>query len=48
MGAATNIEVTAQTPRRVRVLSEDYLADPAGLPFLRRQLETVSERMQGP
>lgn len=47
MGAATNIEITAQTPRRVEVLSEDYLADPAGLPLLRRQLETVSERMPG-
>lgn len=47
MGAATNIEITAQTARRVRVLSEDYLADPAALPLLRRQLEMVSARMPG-
>ena len=47
MKAATNIEVTAGTPRRVTVLSEDYLADPSGLPVLRRQLETISERMDG-
>ena len=39
--------MTAGTPRRVTVLSEDYLADPSGLPVLRRQLETVSERMDG-
>ena len=47
MGSATNIEVTAQTSRRVTVLAEDYLAEPAALPVLRQQLETVSKRMPG-
>ncbi|MDG1051417.1 MAG: tRNA 2-selenouridine(34) synthase MnmH [Planctomycetota bacterium] len=47
MGSATNIEITAQTSRRVTVLAEDYLAEPAALPVLRQQLETVSKRMQG-
>jgi tRNA 2-selenouridine synthase len=45
--AATNVEVVASVARRVRVLSEDYLADPSALPLLRTQLEAVSARMEG-
>lgn len=45
--AAVNIEVTAPVPRRVAVLSEDYLADPATRPKLRIQLEAVAGRMEG-
>lgn len=44
---ATNIEVTADLERRIRVLSEDYLADETALPRLRHQLEAVEERMEG-
>jgi len=47
MRAATNVEITASTERRVAVLSEDYLADPASRPKLREQLLTVGERMDG-
>lgn len=42
---ATNIELVASIPRRVQVLTEDYLADPASIPKLRAQLEAVSARM---
>lgn len=44
---AANIEVSAPVPRRVAVLSEDYLADPASRPKLRAQLVAVSGRMEG-
>lgn len=43
---ATNVEVVASVPRRVDVLSEDYLADPDALPRLREQLEAVAARME--
>ena len=42
---ATNVEVVASVPRRVEVLSEDYLADPGALPRLREQLDAVAARM---
>ena len=45
--AATNVEVTASIPRRVDVLSEDYLRDPSALPLLREQLVAVADRMDG-
>jgi tRNA 2-selenouridine synthase len=45
MLGATNVEVTASVGRRVEVLSEDYLADPASRPKLREQLAAVSARM---
>lgn len=45
--AAVNVEVVASIPRRVQVLSEDYLAVPESLPKLREQLETVAARMDG-
>lgn len=44
---ATNIELVASIPRRVQVLTEDYLADPASIPKLRTQLEAVAGRMKG-
>ncbi len=44
---ATNVEITATIPRRVQVLSEDYLRDESALPLLREQLVTVSKRMEG-
>ena len=47
MCGATNLEVFASVERRVAVLSEDYLADPASVPLLRRQLEAVAARMPG-
>ena len=47
MLGATNVEITASTERRVAVLSEDYLADPAARPKLREQLLAVGGRMDG-
>lgn len=44
---ATNVDVTASIPRRVQVLSEDYLRDESALPLLRVQLVAVAERMEG-
>ena len=45
--SATNVDVTASIPRRVTVLSEDYLRDESALPILRQQLVAVAERMDG-
>ncbi len=44
---ATNIDVTASIPRRVAVLSDDYLRDESALSVLREQLVAVSARMEG-
>lgn len=47
MKRARHLEITASVERRVRVLSEDYLADPSALGKLREQLGAVSKRMEG-
>ena len=44
---AVNVEIVASVARRVRVLSEDYLAVPESLPKLREQLVAVAARMDG-
>ncbi|MEM9803412.1 MAG: tRNA 2-selenouridine(34) synthase MnmH [Planctomycetota bacterium] len=44
---ATNVDLVAEAGTRVRVLAEDYLADPGSLPKLREQLAAVAERMEG-
>ena len=46
MKGAEHLEITASLARRVRVLSEDYLAVPEDLPRLRVQLEAVAARME--
>ena len=43
---ATNIEITAPLEHRVRVLMDDYLADPAARGDLRCQLAKVEARME--
>ncbi len=45
MEGATNVWLTADVPRRVAVLIEDYLARPDALPVLERQLEAVAGRL---
>ena len=45
MEGATNVWLTAEVPRRVAVLIEDYLAQPEALPVLERQLEVVAGRL---
>lgn len=44
---ATNLRLEASIPRRIEVLSEDYLADASSIPKLREQLVAVSKRMEG-
>lgn len=45
--AATNIELTASSEVRGRVLMEDYLARPEARPKLREQLVALEGRMEG-
>lgn len=47
MRAATNFDIKATIPRRIQVLSEDYLQDESALPLLREQLVAVADRMEG-
>jgi tRNA 2-selenouridine synthase len=42
-----NLVLRAEMPRRISVLSTDYLAQPEALPKLREQLVQVEKRMQG-
>lgn len=45
--SAMNVRVVAGLARRVRVLSDDYLAEKSARPRLRRQLDAVGARMAG-
>jgi tRNA 2-selenouridine synthase len=46
MQSAQNIELVASVERRVQVLLDDYLAEPAARPQLRAQLAVVEARME--